>query len=142
MEPTKLEQVFNMDVIPASDYDIVESNQQTEIVQTSEQSVEADYNHTRSNLYKLLQSGEDALQHALEIAKSSEHPRAFEVVGNLVKQLADVNHQLLDLSEKKQKLLQSSKQKEDAPTNVTNNAIFVGSTHELNKMLSNMTKGE
>lgn len=110
---------------------------------TDDTVVDADYQHTRSNLYALLHSGQEALRHALEVAKQSEHPRAFEVVGGLVKQLADVNHQLLDLSEKRQKLkTPPSKTKDGGPSNVTNNAIFVGSTAELNRMLNNMIKGE
>jgi uncharacterized glyoxalase superfamily metalloenzyme YdcJ len=71
------------------------------------------------------------------VAKQSEHPRAFEVVGTLMKQLADINHQLMDLSEKRQKMKNAMKEPETT-TNVTNNAIFVGSTAELNKMLKNM----
>lgn len=99
--------------------------------------VDYDYEMTRNNLHSLLCQGQEALFHALEVAKQSEHPRAFEVVGNLVKQLADINHQLLDLSEKRQKLNIEKEQ-----TNITNNAIFVGSTAELNKMLRNFNKGE
>lgn len=107
-----------------------------------DEKIEYDYDKTRDNLHNLLSQGQDALMHALEIAKSSEHPRAFEVVGGLMKQLADVNHQLLDLSEKRQKLLDKSK-KDDTSAQVTNNnAIFVGSTAELNKMLQNMVKGD
>jgi predicted house-cleaning noncanonical NTP pyrophosphatase (MazG superfamily) len=104
--------------------------------ESTDAAVDYDYDRTRSNLHNLLNQGQEALMHALEVAKQSEHPRAFEVVGNLVKQLADVNHQLLDLTEKKQKL-QGKKEKE-SPQNVTNNAIFVGSTTELNKMLNDM----
>lgn len=99
--------------------------------------IDYDYERTRNNLHSLLCQGQEALFHALEVAKQSEHPRAFEVVGNLVKQLADINHQLLDLSEKKQKMTVERHQ-----SNITNNAIFVGSTAELNKMLRNLNKGE
>lgn len=101
---------------------------------------DSDYEASRMNLHSLLAQGQDALMHALEVAKQSEHPRAFEVVGGLMKNLADINHQLLDLSEKRQKLAQKI-EKESAPTSVTNNAIFVGSTTELNKMIKNMTGG-
>jgi hypothetical protein len=107
---------------------------------TTDEAVEYDYDKTRSNLHSLLSQGQEALMHALEVAKQSEHPRAFEVVGNLVKQLADVNHQLLDLTEKKQKL-QKKEDKQERPQTVNNNAYFVGSTAELNKMLQNL-KGE
>jgi len=83
---------------------------------------------------------QSALQSALDVAQSSEHPRAFEVVGNLMKQLADVNQQLLDLHRQKQKLDEPTTK--DDPKKVTNNAIFVGSTAELNKLIKNMTKGD
>jgi hypothetical protein len=108
-----------------------------EIIESSETKIDNDYDTTRSNLRELLTTGQAALMHALEVAKQSEHPRAFEVVGNLMKQLADVNQQLMDLHQQKAKL--------DAPKNrdaakVTNNAIFVGSTSELAKMIQNMNK--
>lgn len=108
-----------------------------------EKNVDYDYEKTRNNLHSLLAQGQDALVHALEVAKQSEHPRAFEVVGGLVKQLADVNHQLMDLSDKRQKMMDKSKREESAGTQVTNNnAFFVGSTNELNKMIKDMTGGK
>jgi hypothetical protein len=85
--------------------------------------------------------GEDALMGALEVAKASEHPRAFEVVGTLMKQLADVNQQLLDLHRQKAKLDEPVKGVGGGKQVTNNNAIFVGSTTELNKMISNMQKG-
>ena len=94
--------------------------------------IESDYDTTRTNLLHILQKGQDALNHALEIAKQSEHPRAFEVVGNLMKQQADINQQLLDLHQQKQKL--ELKDEKKAP-GVQNNSIYVGSTTELNKFL-------
>jgi hypothetical protein len=108
-----------------------------------EDNVDKDYDSARNNLYKLLNQGQDALYSALEIAKQSEHPRAFEVVGNLMKQLADINEQLLALSERKVKL-DAPKQQEGQPNKqvTNNNAIFVGSTSELSKMLNKMNKGE
>jgi hypothetical protein len=108
-----------------------------------EENVDRDYDTARNNLHKLLNQGQDALYHALEIAKQSEHPRAFEVVGNLMKQLADTNEQLLKLSEKKQKL-DTPKTAEAVPGKqvTNNNAIFVGSTSELSNLIKNMNKGE
>jgi hypothetical protein len=103
--------------------------------------IESDYDKSRNNLHELLLKGQDALNYALEVAKQSEHPRAFEVVGNLMKQLADVNQQLMDIHQQKQKL--DAPSKAEAAKNVTNNnAIFVGSTSELSKMIKNMAKGE
>lgn len=105
------------------------------------QALENDFETSRSNLHSLLAQGQDALYHALEVAKQSEHPRAFEVVGGLVKHLSDVNTQLLDLHKRKQSI--------DGPTNtkketssVTNNAIYVGSTSDLSKMLNDLRKGK
>lgn len=107
---------------------------------TVDQNIDTDYEKTRANLHSLLAQGQEALVYALDVAKQSEHPRAFEVVGNLVKQLADVNHQLLDLTEKRQKLAATPKQETGQPGKqiTNNNAIFVGSTAELNNMLKNM----
>lgn len=138
----KLREVF--DIEPAIEGEVI--TKQNEVIVPNEkqnENINYDYDKSRSNLHSLLQSGQEALMHALEVAKQSEHPRAFEVVGNLVKQLADVNQQLLDLHMQKQKLDSSSKSKFDQneTKNVTNNAIFVGSTAELNKLITDMNKG-
>jgi hypothetical protein len=102
--------------------------------------IEDDYDHARDNLRELLTQGKSALETALTVAKQSEHPRAFEVVGGLMKQLADINQQLMDVHQQKKKLEEPVKGV--ASKEVTNNnAIFVGSTSDLNKMLSNMNKG-
>jgi hypothetical protein len=108
---------------------------------SSSDKIEDDYDVSRDNLRKLLLQGQEALQNALEVAKQSEHPRAFEVVGNLIKQLADVNQQLMDLHQQKQKLDEPT-QADKSKQVTNNNAIFVGSTTELNKLIKNMTKGE
>ena len=111
-----------------------------EVVSASDNKIEDDYDHARNNLRLLLLDGQAALQTALSVAQQSEHPRAIEVVGNLMKQLADVNQQLLDLHQQKQKL---DAPKEGSKKEVTNNnAIFVGSTAELSKMIKNMSKGD
>lgn len=107
----------------------------------TDESFDHDYNTSRSNLHALLQQGQDALYHALEVAKQSEHPRAFEVVGNLMKHLSDINHQLLDLHQKKQTLEKPKNEEKVSAPGVTNNAIFVGSTSDLSKMLSELKRG-
>lgn len=122
---------FEEEIKPISIYDY-------KTIAPKEEQVDADYNSARDNLYTILALGQDALVQALNVAKQSEHPRAFEVVGNIMKQLADINHQLLDIHKKKQSI---EGPKEVAPT-VTNNSIFVGSTAELAKMITNMKKGE
>jgi hypothetical protein len=112
-----------------------------EVIKPLDSKVEDDYELTRGNIQALLKQGHEALANALEIAKQSEHPRAFEVVGNLMKQLVDANQQLMDLHKQKQKL-DEPVDKEKAKQVTNNNAIFVGSTSELNKLIKNMTKGE
>ena len=139
-----LSQVF--DIEPAIQGEVIMASGEVVVPESNANSekIDYDYDKTRANLHSLLAQGQEALMHALEVAKQSEHPRAFEVVGNLVKQLSEVNAQLLDIHEKKQKLDGKTDKKDDVSTkNVTNNnAIFVGSTTELNKMIKNMTAGE
>jgi hypothetical protein len=111
-----------------------------EVINPTTNMIQDDYEVSRANLRLLLQQGQEALQKSLDVAVQSEHPRAFEVVGNLMKQLADVNQQLLDLHQQKQKL---DAPKDGSKREVTNNnAIFVGSTAELNKLINKMSKGE
>ena len=111
-----------------------------EVVNDSTNKIQDDFEVSRGNLRILLQQGQEALQKSLDVAMQSEHPRAFEVVGNLMKQLADINQQLLDLHQQKQKL---DAPKEGSRKEVTNNnVIFTGSTAELNKLIKNMSKGE
>jgi hypothetical protein len=131
-----LSEVFDVQTIPKTEV----ITQDGEIISTNNK-VEDDFDTSRNNLRILLQQGQEALQKSLDVAMQSEHPRAFEVVGNLMKQLADINQQLLDLHQQKQKLDEPSKA--DKAKQVTNNnAIFVGSTAELNKLIKNMSKGE
>jgi hypothetical protein len=132
-----LSQVFDIPSIPKNEMIVAETG---EIVTPPNERIESDYETARDNLRELLTTGQNALMHALEVAKSSEHPRAFEVVGNLMKQLADVNQQLMDIHQQKAKL--DAPSKSETSKKVTNNAIFVGSTSELNKLIKNMSKGE
>jgi hypothetical protein len=134
----KLNEVFDIETIPMKTEIITQDG---EVITPSDSKVEDDYDLTRGNIQALLKQGHEALHSALEIAKASEHPRAFEVVGNLMKQLVDANQQLMDLHKQKQKLDEPSK-KENAKQVTNNNAIFVGSTSELNKLIKNMTKGD
>jgi len=135
----KLSEVFDIEIISEEKSLVPEIVEEPEI-SSGNQKIETDYDASRKNLQVLLVQGEDALTNALEVAKQSEHPRAFEVVGNLIKQLADVNQQLMDLHKQKQNLDNPKGSKTEK--NVTNNSIFVGSTAELNKLISTMNKGE
>jgi len=130
----KLSETFNTDPIPEVKQEIITKD--GEVLKEPNQKIETDYDDSRDNLKQLLVQGQEALMHSLEVAKQSEHPRAFEVVGNLIKQLADVNQQLMDLHGQKQKLDEPKVKKNEK--NVTNNSIFVGSTAELNKLINKM----
>ena len=99
--------------------------------------VDADYKYQRENFYNLVERGQDAIEGILEIAKESEHPRTYEVAGNLIKQVAEVTEKLGELQEKMKRLKEGPN---TAPKNVTN-ALFVGSTAELQKMLKGKTDG-
>ena len=93
-----------------------------------------DYNYARENYYNLIERNQDAVEEMLEIAKQSEHPRAFEVVGQLIKSGLDANEALMKLHKTKKEL-----NVEKGPTQVTN-ALFVGSTAELQKLLKSKLK--
>ena len=90
-----------------------------------------DYEYTRGNLYSIIEKGQEALNGILELAQESEMPRAYEVAGQLIKNVADATDKLIDLQKK---LKDIDEQKVKGPTNVTN-ALFVGSTAELSKLL-------
>ena len=98
---------------------------------TNEDDIENDYKYQRENFYNLVERGSDAIEGILELAKEGEQPRAYEGAGNLIKQVAEVTEKLGDLQEKMRKLKEVP---DKAPKNVTN-ALFVGSTAELQKML-------
>ena len=107
------------------------------VVQSNEDDIENDYKYQRENFYGLVERGQDAIDGILELAKEGEHPRAYEVAGNLIKQVAEVTEKLGDLQEKMRKLKEVPN---SAPKNVTN-ALFVGSTAELQKMLKGKEDG-
>ena len=110
--------------------ELLNTGQVSPVVDMSED-VEDDYAYQRQNFYNLVERGNDAIEGILELAKESEHPRTYEVAGNLIKQVAEVTEKLGDLQEKMKKLKEVP---DNAPKNVTN-ALFVGSTAELQKMI-------
>lgn len=101
---------------------------------TSSKDIESDYEYTRGQLYNLIEKGQEAINGILDVAQNSDHPRAYEVAGNLIKNVADISDKLMDLQKKVKEV---SEEKQRGPTNVTN-AMFVGSTSELQKMLKQM----
>ena len=94
-----------------------------------------DYEYARGNLYSLIDKGQEAVNGALDLAMSSDHPRAYEVAGQLIKHVGDVADKLMALQKDKKNVKEESAKKV-----VTNNALFVGSTADLQKMLKQASK--
>ena len=99
--------------------------------------IEKDYEYTRGNLYSIIEKGQEAINGILELAQESEMPRAYEVAGQLIKSVSDATDKLMDLQKKVKDVNEDSPQK--GPSTV-NNALFVGSTAELAKLLKNGVK--
>ena len=127
-----LNDTFNTDdgvevdsIVKAEDTEIQKS-------QTRAENVEKDYDYTRGNLYSLIEKGQEAINGIMEVAGETASPRAYEVAGKLIKSVADTTDKLADLH-KKVKDIEADNPK--TQNTVTNNALFVGSTSELSKML-------
>ena len=110
--------------------------EKTKDIVSSEEDIDDDYKYQRENFYNLVDKGSAAIDGILELAKESEHPRTYEVAGQLIKTVAEVTEKLGDLQEKMKKLKEVP---DSAPKTVTN-ALFVGSTTELQKLLKNKDK--
>tara|TARA_Y100000015_G_scaffold38247_1_gene41008 strand:- start:90 stop:515 length:426 start_codon:yes stop_codon:yes gene_type:complete len=111
----------------------VESAEVVKPKPTEKDDVKKDYEYTRANLYSLIEKGQEAINGIMELAGESASPRAYEVAGQLIKSVADTTDKLADLQKKLKDLEEDNGKK--GPTNVTNNAMFVGSTADLQKML-------
>tara|TARA_B100001063_G_C16448533_1_gene397152 strand:+ start:128 stop:541 length:414 start_codon:yes stop_codon:yes gene_type:complete len=98
--------------------------------------VQKDYEYTRGNLYSLIEKGQETLNGIMDLADQTQSPRAYEVAGQIIKSVADTTDKLLDL----QKKIKDIDEDKKGPTSVTNNAMFVGSTAELQKMLKQMNQ--
>ena len=98
-----------------------------------------DYEYTRGNLYSIIEKGQEAINGILELAQESEMPRAYEVAGQLIKSVSDATDKLMDLQKKLKDVEEESTQK---GPNTVNNALFVGSTAELAKLLKNGVKDQ
>ena len=94
--------------------------------------VKKDYDYTRGNLYSLIEKGQEAINGIMEVAGETARPRAYEVAGQLIKSVADTTDKLADLHKKVKEIEEDNPKKQNT---VTNNALFVGSTSELSKML-------
>lgn len=134
MDPNKITQALDIsDVVEYQVRTVATGNLPVVSAEpTAEEIKEADFTYVRSNQFEIIEAGKDALNGALEVAKSAENPRAFEVVATLMKSLADINKQLLEVHELKEKL-DSKKTEESVQTvnNTQNNIIFQGTTTDL-----------
>ena len=115
---------------------VKKESQVIEVVTTTKEQLKKDYDYTRGNLYSLIEKGQEAVDGILELAQESDSPRAFEVAGQLIKHVGDVADKLVDL-QKKVKDIEKEDGKSSTATSVTNNAVFFGSTADLQKFLKN-----
>jgi archaellum component FlaC len=134
----KLNDAFNVEGEIVS-VDADDTKERIEKVSSNIDDIKKDYEYTRGNLYSLIEKGQEAINGILELAQESEMPRAYEVAGQLIKNVADATDKLMEL-QKKLKDVEEEKQSR-GPTNVTN-ALFVGSTAELAKLIKQQSKNE
>jgi len=113
--------------------DIIKADTSTKVeVSQKPDEVKKDYEYTRANLYSLIEKGQEAINGIMEVAGETASPRAYEVAGQLLKSVADSTDKLMDLQKKVREV---DEEINKTTNNVTNNAVFVGSTTELSKML-------
>ena len=127
-----LNDTFNTDDSVEVDAIVKVEDAEIQKSQTRAENVEKDYDYTRGNLYSLIEKGQEAINGIMEVAGETASPRAYEVAGQLIKSVADTTDKLADLH-KKVKDIEADNPK--TQNTVTNNALFVGSTSELSKML-------
>ena len=135
----KLNEEFNTETFEGEDTSII-----PEVVETSQQEnkktdLKKDYEYTRANLYSIIEKGQEAINGILELAQETELPRAYEVAGQLIKNVSDATEKLIDV-QKKLKDIEETKESK-GPTNVTN-ALFVGSTAELAKLIKQQDESQ
>ena len=134
----KLNDAFNVEgeIVPIESKSEIEK---IEKIASTVDDIKKDYDYTRGNLYSLIEKGQEAINGILELAQESEMPRAYEVAGQLIKNVADATDKLMDLQKKLKDIEEEKVSK--GPTTV-NNALFVGSTAELAKLLKQQTQDE
>ncbi len=137
----KLNETFNTD---SKEVSIVHAEVESEIekvekISSSVDDIRKDYEYSRGNLYSIIEKGQEAINGILELAQESEMPRAYEVAGQLIKNVSDATEKLMDLQKKMKEVMEEKQQK--GPTNVTN-ALFVGSTADLSKFLKSQLPEE
>ena len=132
-EYNKLDKTFNL----TSEVELVEEKsnviQREKPSRLTQDDIEKDYEYTRGNLYSIIEKGQEAINGILEVAQDSDMPRAYEVAGQLIKSVSDATDKLMDLQKKLKDVNEEDKK---GPKNVTN-ALFVGSTADLAKLIKN-----
>jgi len=131
MKMTNLDDTFDIEstIVPSEKVGITPEQKPDRLTKND---VEKDYEYTRGNLYSIIEKGQEAINGILELAQDSEMPRAYEVAGQLIKSVSDATDKLMDLQKKLKDVEEETQQK--GPSTV-NNALFVGSTAELQKLL-------
>jgi len=127
----KLNEAFDVEAEEVSTEIEVKKEKKTVPVKVEKDDISRDYEYTRGNLYSIIEKGQEAIDGILELAQDSEMPRAYEVAGQLIKSVSDATDKLMDLQKKLKDVEEESSRK---PTTV-NNALFVGSTADLAKLL-------
>ena len=130
-----LDETFNVEetMKPVVEVESVDVESSIDKFEKVSDDIRKDYEYSRGNLYSIIEKGQEALNGVIELAQETELPRAYEVAGQLIKSVSDATEKLIDL-QKKLKDIQSDDKKK-GPTSVTNNALFIGSTAELSKLL-------
>ncbi len=135
----KLDDAFNISETEVVETEKVGITPEQKPDRITKDDITRDYEYTRGNLYSIIEKGQEAIDGILELAQESDMPRAYEVAGQLIKSVSDATDKLMDLQKKVKDV------NEDAPQkgpNTVNNALFVGSTAELAKLLKNGAKQE
>jgi len=130
----KLNKTFNVEVEPeiVATETVPTTIEREKPSRLTQDDITKDYEYTRGNLYSIIEKGQEAINGILELAQESEMPRAYEVAGQLIKSVSDATDKLMDLQKK---LKEVEEEKESKGPTTVNNALFVGSTSELSKLL-------
>ena len=133
MKMSNLDDTFDIEstIVPSEKVGITPEQKPDRLTKTD---IDKDYEYTRGNLYSIIEKGQEAINGILELAQESEMPRAYEVAGQLIKSVSDATDKLMDLQKKLKDVEEETKVK---GPNTVNNALFVGSTAELEKLLKN-----
>ena len=133
----KLNETFNVEgeIVPIKAEEV---SGEIEKYASTADDIKKDYEYARGNLYSLVEKGQEAINGILELAQESEMPRAYEVAGQLIKNTSEIAEKLMALHKLKKDV---EEEKQKGPTTV-NNALFVGSTAELAKLLKQQTENE